>query len=115
LGFNCRQKHVDKIGVYDPQNNNLVKITIPTKTSSVQFLTSDDKDNIWFVEQQGNKLGMIKISETPSLGVTQLQTQNSELKYVELVSPLIAIGIIATSLFFVKSIRDKRRIDSLIQ
>ena len=58
---------------------------------------------------------MIKISETPSLGVTQPQTQNVELKYVELVSPLIAIGIIATSLFFVKSVRDKRRIDSLIQ
>jgi len=109
------QHTIDKIGVYDPQNDNLIEVQVPTKTSSVQFLTSDDKDNIWFVEQQGNKLGMIKISETPSSGVTQLQTQKGELKYVELVSPLIALGIIATSLFFVKSVRDKRRIDSLIQ
>ena len=109
------QHTTDKIGVYDPHNDNLIEVQVPTETSFVQFLTSDDKDNIWFVEQQGNKLGMIKISETPSLGVTQLQTQNSELKYVELVSPLIAMGIIATSLFFVKSVRDKRRIDSLIQ
>jgi copper transport protein len=109
------QHTTDKIGVYDPHNDNLIEVQVPTETSFIQFLTSDDKDNIWFVEQQGNKLGMIKISETPSLGVTQLQTQNSGLKYVELVSPLIAMGIIATSLFFVKSIRDKRRIDSLIQ
>ena len=109
------QHAIDKIGVYDPQNDNLLEIPVPTQTSFVQFMTSDDKDNIWFVEQQGNKLGMIKITETPSLGVTQLQTQKSELKYVELVSPLIAMGIIAASLFFVKSIRDKRRIDALIQ
>jgi len=109
------QHTTDKIGVYDPHNDNLIEVQVPTETSFVQFLTSDDKDNIWFVEQQGNKLGMIKISETPSLGAMQLKTQKSELKYVELVSPLIAIGIIATSLFFVKSVRDKRRIDSLIQ
>ena len=108
------QHTTDKIGVYDPHNDNLIEVQVPTETSFVQFLTSDDKDNIWFVEQQGNKLGMIKISETPNLGVMQLQTQKSELKYVELVSPLIAMGIIAASLFFVKSVRDKRRIDSLI-
>ncbi len=109
------QHTTDKIAVYDPQNNNLIEVQIPTETSFIQFLTSDDNENIWFVEQRGNKLGVIKISETPSLGVTLSQVQDIELKYVELVSPLIALGIIATSLFFVKSVRDKRRIDSLIQ
>ena len=44
---------------------NLIEIPIPTATSFVQFLTSDNKDNVWFVEQQGNKLGMIKITEIP--------------------------------------------------
>ena len=38
-----------------------------------------------------------------------------ELNYAEIVSPLIAAGIIATSLFFVKSVHDKRRIDELLQ
>ena len=37
-----------------------------------------------------------------------------EIKYVELVAPLIAAGIIATSLFYVKSVRDKRKIDDII-
>ena len=109
------QHAIDKIGVYDPQNNNLIEVSVPTQTSFVQFMTSDDKDNIWFVEQQGNKLGMIKIIEDTNLGIAQSQNQKSEIKYVELVAPLISMGIIATSLFFVKSFKDKRRIDSLIQ
>jgi len=109
------QHAIDKIGVYDPQNDNLLEVPVSTQTSFVQFMTSDDNDNIWFVEQQGNKLGMIKITEIPSLGMTETQTQRSEIKYVELVAPLISIGIIATSLFFVKSVRDKRRIESQIQ
>ena len=109
------QHAIDKIGVYDPHNDNLIEIQVPTETSFVQFITTDDEENIWFVEQQGNKLGMIKISEIPSLGLTDLQTKKTEIKYTELVSPLISMGIIATSLFFVKSVRDKRRIDSLIQ
>ena len=36
------------------------------------------------------------------------------LKYTEIASPLVALGIIATSLFYVKSIRDKRKIDDVI-
>lgn len=109
------QHAIDKIGVYDPHNDNLIEIQVPTETSFVQFLTTDNDENIWFVEQQGNKLGKIKISEIPSLGLTESQTKKSEIKYTELVSPLISMGIIATSLFFVKSVKDKRRIDSLIQ
>jgi copper transport protein len=109
------QHAIDKIGVYDPHNDNLIEIQVPTETSFVQFITADNEENIWFVEQQGNKLGMIKISEIPSLGLADLQTKKTGIKYTELVSPLISMGIIATSLFFVKSVRDKRRIDSLIQ
>ena len=78
-------------------------------------MTLDDKDNVWFVEQQGNKLGMVRISETPSFGPPPELIQKTEIKYTELVSPLISLGIIATSLFFVKSVRDKRRIDALLE
>ncbi len=108
------QHTVDKIAAYDPHNNNLIELPIPTETSFVQFITSDNKDNIWFVEQQGNKLGMVKITEVP-LSVSKAQiTEKFELKYTELVSPLIAMGIVATSLFFVKSVKDKRRLNLLI-
>jgi copper transport protein len=108
------QHTVDKIAAYDPHNNNLIEVSIPTNSSFVQFMTSDDKDNVWFVEQQGNKLGMVKITEVP-LVVSQIPTTESfELKYTELASPLIAMGIVATSLFFVKSIKDKRRLNLLI-
>lgn len=109
------QHEIDKIGVYDPHNDNLIEIQVPTETSFVQFITKDNEENIWFAEQRGNKLGKISISEIPSLGLIDLQTKKAEIKYTELVSPLISMGIIATSLFFVKSVRDKRRIDSLIQ
>ena len=34
--------------------------------------------------------------------------------YAEIVSPLIAGGIVVSSLFFVKSVNDKRRIDKML-
>jgi copper transport protein len=108
------QHTVDNIAAYDPHNNNLIEVPVPTETSFIQFMTSDDKNNVWFVEQQGNKLGMVKITEVP-LVASQIQTTESfELKYTELASPLIAMGIVATSLFFVKSIKDKRRLNLLV-
>jgi copper transport protein len=108
------QHTVDKIAAYDPHNNNLIEVPVPTNSSFVQFMTSDDKDNVWFVEQQGNKLGMVKITEVP-LVASQIQTtEKFELKYTELASPLIAMGIVATSLFFVKSVKDKRKLNLLI-
>ncbi|MFB5619675.1 MAG: hypothetical protein ACE5RC_00885, partial [Nitrosopumilus sp.] len=82
--------------------------------SFIQFMTSDGDDNVWFVEQQSNKIGMIKLTEIPVIPL-QIESLNEiEIKYTELASPLIALGIIATSLFYVKSIQDKRRLNSLI-
>ena len=108
------QHTVDSLGVYDPDNNDLIEIPIPTETSFIQFLTSDQNDNVWFVEQQSNKIGTVKLTEIP-INISQIQKSNDiEIKYTELASPLIALGIIATSLFFVKSVKDKRRLNSLI-
>ncbi|MGI0081977.1 MAG: hypothetical protein ACREAG_01545, partial [Nitrosopumilaceae archaeon] len=89
------------------------EIPIPTEQSFVQFITSDDNGNIWMVEQRGKKLGMISITEIPRQSVS-LEGGKFEIKYAELVSPLIGAGIVATSLFFVKSVKDKRRIDNLV-
>ncbi len=108
------QHTVDSLGVYDPDNNDLIEIPVPTETTFIQFMTSDGNDNVWFVEQQSNKIGTVKITEIP-ISITQVQESNNiEIKYTELASPLIALGIIATSLFYVKSIQDKRRLNSLI-
>ena len=112
------QHVVDSIGVYDPENNDLKEIPIPTEGSFIQFVTSDKNGKIWFVEQEGNKIGTINTIELP-IDLSKVKTidnveNNIEMKYTEIASPLIALGIIATSLFFVKSIYDKRRLNSLI-
>src|SRR3970040_3209862 len=108
------QHAIDKIAAYDPDNKNLIEIPIPTATSFAQFSTSDNKGNVWFVEQQGNKLAMIKTTEI-TIKISQIPEANDfQLKYTEIASPLIAMGIIATSLFFVKSLKDKRRLNKLI-
>lgn len=108
------QHTVDSIGVYDPDNNDLLEIPIQTEASFIQFMASDGNDNVWFVEQQSNKIGTIKLTEIP-VSISQVQESNDvEIKYTELASPLVALGIIATSLFFVKSVKDKRRLNSLI-
>ena len=92
----------------------MIEIPVPTETSFIQFMTSDGNDNVWFVEQQANKIGTVKITEIPVI-TSQIQTANGfELKYTEIASPLIALGIITASLFYVKSIQDKRRLNSLI-
>jgi len=108
------QHTVDNIAAYDPQNDNLIEVAIPTSGSFTQFMTSDGNGNVWFVEQQGSKLGMVKTTEVP-VSSSQIQsTKKYEIKYTELASPLISMGIIASSLFFVKSVRDKRRLNALI-
>ena len=108
------QHTVDSLGVYDPDNDNLIEVPIPTETSFIQFMTSDSNNNVWFVEQQGNKIGTVKQTEIP---ISPSQIEESieiKIKYSELASPLIALGIIATSLFYVKSVKDKRRLNELI-
>mgnify|MGYP000011647597 FL=1 len=108
------QHVVDGIGVYDPDNNDLKEIPIPTEGTFIQFMTSDKNGKIWFVEQEGNKIGTVNAIEIP-VNVSQVKTiDSSEIKYTEIASPLIALGIIVTALFYVKAIQDKRRLNSLI-
>ena len=55
-------------------------------------MTSDGNDNVWFVEQQSNKIGTIKMTEIP-VSISQIQESNDvKIKYTELASPLIALG-----------------------
>jgi len=109
------QHVIDELGVYDPYNDQLIEIPIPTLESFTQFITADDNGDIWFVEQRTKKLGVVSISSIS--GQARAVTDGGSgpsFNYAEIVSPLIAGGIVASSLFFVKSVNDKRRIDKML-
>jgi len=109
------QHVIDELGVYDPYNDQLIEIPIPTPESFTQFITADDNGDIWFVEQRTKKLGVVSISSVPGQARTALSVgDESGFNYAEIVSPLIAGGIVVSSLFFVKSVNDKRRIDKML-
>ncbi|MBI5146097.1 MAG: CopD family protein [Thaumarchaeota archaeon] len=108
------QHIVDNLGVYDPHKDDFVEVAIPSLGTFTQFITADDSGNIWFVEQRGKKLGNVIISEIPSIG-TAKEHAPIRIRYSDLMGPFMTAGIVATSLFFVKSVRDKRRLDSLIE
>jgi len=109
------QHVIDELGVYDPYNDQLIEVSIPTPESFTQFITADDKGDIWFVEQRTKKLGVVSISSIS--GQARAITDGGSgpsFNYAEIVSPLIAGGIVVSSLFFVKSVNDKRRIDKML-
>ena len=108
------QHVIDSLVVYDQSSGQIIEIAIPTEGSFTQFVIADDNGDIWFVEQRRGKLGKVSISAVPSQIGTVQEVKSQDIMYVELVAPLIAAGIIATALFYVKSVRDKRRIDDLI-
>ncbi len=108
------QHVIDSLVVYDQSSGQIIEIAIPTEGSFTQFVIADDNGDIWFVEQRGGKLGKVSISAVPSQIGTVQEVKSQDIMYVELVAPIIAAGIIATALFYVKSVRDKRRIDDLI-
>jgi copper transport protein len=104
---------VDKLGVYDLQKDEFSEVQIPTQSTFTQFVASDKDGNIWFVEQRSNKLGSVTISENPAITVIPEQPA-AKIQYFELAAPMITAGIVSTSLFFVKSVQDRRRLGSLI-
>ena len=108
------QHVIDSLVVYDQSSGQIIEIAIPTEGSFTQFVIADDNGDIWFVEQRRGKLGKVSISAVPSQIGTVQEVKSQDIMYVELVAPIIAAGIIATALFYVKSVRDKRRIDDLI-
>ena len=108
------QHVIDKIAVFDPDNGDLLEVPIPTETSFVQFMTTDGDDNVWFVGQESNKLGTVRITEVPVTAEKAAVSDDRGLTYSEIASPLMAAGIIASALFYVKAVHDKRRINDLI-
>jgi len=108
------QHVIDSLIVYDQNNQQMIEIAIPTEGSFTQFVVADENGDIWFVEQRGGKLGKVSISAVPSQRTIVQEDTSAEILYVELVAPIVAAGIIATALFYVKSVKDKRKIDEII-
>ena len=108
------QHVIDSLVVYDQSSEQMIEIDIPTEGSFTQFVIADNDGDIWFIEQRGGKLGKVTINAVPSQKIIIQENTTGSLMYVELVAPIIAAGIIATALFYVKSVRDKRRIDEVI-
>lgn len=112
------QHTVDVIGVVDPRSGNMAEVEVPTSTSFVQFVEADGDGNIWFAEQRGGKIGSIYISERPSSYSAQDRQESAprayEVRYADLVSPLMALGVLSVSLFYVKAVRDGRRLDGMM-
>ncbi len=113
------QHQIDSLGVYDPYNGDMMEVAIPTEGSFVQFITADGGGNIWVAEPGGGKIGVVRVSEgapppqgLPDRGGEALLEAGggwATVGYAELAGPLMAAGIVATSLFFVKGVRDCRR------
>ncbi len=105
---------VDKLAAYDPQRGQAIEVPIPSAESWVQFTAPDGDGNIWFVEQKPAKLAVLRLTEVPGMVAVPQEEAIRGIRYAELASPLVALGIVAASLFFVKGVGDKRRINSLV-
>ena len=108
------QHVVDALSVYNPATGGQRTVEIPTEGSFVQFGVSDGEGRLWFVEQQTERLTHIAVSDVPSTQVPPRPETAPVIPYTEVASPLMAAGILAAALFFVKSVRDGRRMEETI-
>jgi copper transport protein len=118
----------NEIATIDPRTGEHKEVTVPS--SSIKYLTSDSRGNIWFAEQRGNALGVITFNVNPlqsegstatTATITTLSNNNQSnnnrngdffpqygFNYADIVGPAVAIGVIAIALFYTKSIIDLR-------
>ena len=106
---------INKIAVIDQQTGVVREVTLPGQSPFVQWLTSDSEGNVWFAEQRGNALGVIK--STVSNGITQVGSLESSkgtaektsfegLPYSQIVAPSVTIALIIIAFMYIKSVID---------
>ena len=119
---------INKIATIDPRTGASRELTIPDQTPIVQWITSDNKGNIWLAEQRANSLAVI--TATPKLGqssnpanpatseTSQGKKSNNNslfglpplsLSYAAVVGPSVAVGITISAIFYTKSIIDLKQ------
>ena len=120
---------INKIATIDPHTGEYKEVKVPSPSPSIQWLTSDFRGNIWFAEQGGNALGVITFNSnplqsgapatTPATAASLSNNNHSSIgdndfipqygfNYTDIVGPAVATGIIASALFYTKSITDLR-------
>jgi copper transport protein len=105
---------INKIAVIDPMTGAAREVELPSQSPFVQWLTSDSEGNVWFAAQRGNALGVIKSTPSPARSEVAMPAENDKqetlsemsLSYSQIVGPMVAIGIIAVGLMYVKSTVD---------
>lgn len=105
------QHVVDEVSVYSPTSGSQISAPVPSQGSFVQFVSSDDQGGVWLVEQQSNVLTRMGATYTPPTEILPRPSEEGGVLYTEAASPLMAAGILAASLFFVKSVWDARRLE----
>ncbi|HJS63679.1 MAG TPA: copper resistance protein CopC [Nitrososphaeraceae archaeon] len=126
-------QHVsDTLAVLEPETGETMNVNIPKKGSFAQYVISDSDGEIWFAEQRGNALGKITTTFNPSnvqsttdektLSIKSDKNKDkrltnifgidiSKVRFGDVFGPLIVIGLILTTLLFIKN--EKRLGDSL--
>jgi copper transport protein len=132
------QHVIDKIGVLDYENGEIGEVNVPTNGSFIQWLVPDDQGRIWFAEQRGSSLGRISMVLNPAAGSGTSQAIQEEderegshsgqeqrlgdtvgrrspsvpelnFGFADILGPLIAGGIITSSVLYSKNVLDVRR------
>jgi copper transport protein len=127
------QHVIDKIGVLDTLNGEIVEIPVPTRGSFVQWLAPDDQGRIWFAEQRGSSLGSINLVLNPASGTGKSQEMSKsgqvngrednigtssqpaanlslEFGFADFLGPMIAGGIVIASFLYSRNVLEVKRI-----
>jgi copper transport protein len=128
---------VNKISSHGSENRSTQRSNIPARSPFVQWLTSDSSGNIWFAEQRGNSLGVIKpslnplqsstnsagslSSPTPSSSSQSNNKNNSNsalpqlgFSYADVVGPTVALGIIFSAVIYAGSVISLRQSENVV-
>jgi copper transport protein len=117
------QHEIDKLAVIDPRTGEGTEANIPITGSFVQWITSDDEGRIWFAAQRGSALGNISISATSAASTQTVNNEEQQnntsgpilsipqlgFSFAEVAGPLIAAGIVISTLAYAKSATDLKR------
>jgi copper transport protein len=127
------QHVIDKIGVLDTLNGEIVEIPVPTRGTFVQWLAPDDQGRIWFAEQRGSSLGSINLVLNPASGLGKSQEMSKsgqvngrednigtssqpaanlsfEFGFADFLGPMIAGGIVIASFLYSRNVLEVKRI-----
>ena len=126
------QHVIDKIGLIDPESNEMTEVRIPTNGSFVQWLVPDDQGRIWFAEQRGSSLGAINMALQPNAAIqdeernagqrpiTRTRGRCSRCErtveypqlnfgFADILGPLVAVGIVVSAALYSKNVLDLNR------